>query len=102
NRRDFLELTKLPYSSYYSFGEELAVIQQGTVDRAGLGFAYETVAALIGNSLENADLLLSAREELVRLARAPQRMPRVPLRQVAGPAFLFIDLVGARALRSSA
>ncbi len=102
NRREFLEATKLPYSSYYSFGEELPVIQQGTVDPAGLGFAYETLAALIGNSLENGDLVLSGREELVRLARAPHRMARIPLRQVAGSTFLFVDLVGARTLRGSA
>jgi MinD-like ATPase involved in chromosome partitioning or flagellar assembly len=58
-RRDFLELTKIPYTPYFSFGESLPVVEQGTRDPTGLGYAYETVAAVIGNQLQNADLLLT-------------------------------------------
>src|SRR6266404_1163377 len=59
NRREFLELTKIPYAPYFSFGEGLPVVEQGTTDPTGLGFAYETVAALVANRLQNADILLS-------------------------------------------
>ncbi len=56
NRREFLELTKIPYAPYFSFGERLPVIDQGTTDPTGLRYAYETVAALLGNKLQNAEI----------------------------------------------
>jgi len=46
-RRTFLETTKIPYITYFSFGEKLPVIEQGTNDPAGLGYAYETLTALL-------------------------------------------------------
>jgi cellulose biosynthesis protein BcsQ len=101
NRRAFLELTKIPYTPYFSFGESLPVVEQGTTDPAGLGYAYETVTGLIGNNLQNSELLLSNRDEFVRLARSPNRLPKTPLRDLALPCVLFIDLVGASALRGT-
>jgi class 3 adenylate cyclase/cellulose biosynthesis protein BcsQ len=101
NRRAFLELTKIPYTPYFSFGEGLPVIEQGTTDPAGLGYAYETVTALIGNNLQNSELLLSNRDEFVRLACSPNRLPKTPLRNLALPCVLFIDLVGAGAFRGT-
>jgi cellulose biosynthesis protein BcsQ len=41
SRRDFLATTKIPYVAYFSFGEKLPVLEEGTVDPAGLGYAYE-------------------------------------------------------------
>jgi uncharacterized protein YjbI with pentapeptide repeats/WD40 repeat protein/cellulose biosynthesis protein BcsQ len=68
SKRDFIALTKLPYSPYFSFGEKLAVLEQGTVDPAGLGHAYETLAAVIASRFENIQLLLESRDEYVRRA----------------------------------
>lgn len=66
DRRDFLQLTKIPYISYFSFGEKLPVLEQGTIDPAGLGYAYENLAALIAHNLESVHLLLESRSEFVR------------------------------------
>ena len=63
--KDFLEVTKLPYISYFSFGEKLAVEEQGVNDPAGLGYAYETLAAMIANELESVDRVLTDREKFI-------------------------------------
>jgi hypothetical protein len=68
SRRDFLAITKIPYMSYFSFGEKLPVMEQGTLDPAGLGFAYETLASLVANNLANSELLLRDRSGFVRQA----------------------------------
>jgi hypothetical protein len=91
DRRRFLELTKIPYSPYFSLGEKLPAFEQGTTDPTGLGFAYETVAALISNKLQNTRLLLSNRDEFLRLARSRMRLPKLPLRELPSRPGLFID-----------
>jgi len=68
SRRDFLATTKIPYVAYFSFGEKLPVLEEGTVDPAGLGYAYENLAALIANNLDYADLLLSSRDHFIKAA----------------------------------
>ena len=52
----------------FSFGEKLPVLEQGTIDPAGLGYAYETLAALIANNLESVELLQGDRGGYIRLA----------------------------------
>jgi len=71
DKLEFLELTKLPYISYFSFGEKLPVLEQGTNDPAGLGYAYETLAGLLANRLERVDLLLEDRAAFLRAAGVP-------------------------------
>ncbi|RCV64810.1 Formylglycine-generating enzyme [Methanophagales archaeon] len=61
-RRDILEITKIPYVPYFSFGEKLAVLEQGTNDPVGLGYAYETLAAMLANNLEYLELLKDDRD----------------------------------------
>jgi cellulose biosynthesis protein BcsQ len=68
NKRDFLSITKIPYGAYFSFGEKLPVLEEGTVDPAGLGHAYENLAALLAHNLEHADLLLSSRDQFIKAA----------------------------------
>lgn len=65
NRKDFLELTKIPYIAYFSFGEKLPVIEQGVKDPSGLGYAYETLAAIVANNLINVDWLFDNRDEYI-------------------------------------
>lgn len=91
-RRDFLEVTKIPYTPYFSFGESLPVLEQGTRDPTGLGYAYETVAAVIGNQLQNSDLLLENRDEFIRLARFGSGIPRIPLRKLPARCVLFVEV----------
>lgn len=64
-KKRFLEVTKIPYSSYFSFGEKLPVIEQGTTDPAGLGYAYENLATIISDGFESVEELLGNRDRLV-------------------------------------
>ncbi len=70
NILDVLELTKIPYMTYFSFGEKLAVLEQeqGTVNPTGLGYAYETLASLLANKLKSAEQLMKNRENYVNLS----------------------------------
>ena len=63
-----LEITKLPYVPYFSFGEKLPVIEHGTNDPSGLGYYYENLAALIANGFEDVKLLLEDRDRFIRKA----------------------------------
>ena len=62
----FLESTKLPYIPYFSFGEKLPVLEQGTTDPAGLGHAYESLTAMIAHRCEAVDLLLHNRSDYIQ------------------------------------
>lgn len=68
DHRKILDLTKLPYVPYFSYGEKLPVIEQGTADPQGLGYAIETISALLAHDLEGAKLLADNRTEYVRRA----------------------------------
>ncbi len=54
-----LERTKLPYVAYFSFGEKLPVITEGTSDPQSLGYAYLAAATLIENDFKDAAGLIS-------------------------------------------
>jgi class 3 adenylate cyclase len=99
DRREFLELTKVPYTPFFSFGEGLPVVEQGVTDPAGMGYAYETLAALLANKLENADQLVRNRDDYVRQGRTFDAIPRTSLREIPQEAVLLIELVNAGALR---
>jgi cellulose biosynthesis protein BcsQ len=49
---DALELLRIPYIPYWSFGEPLPVVEEGTSDPMTLGFAYQLLARLIAAGLE--------------------------------------------------
>lgn len=44
---DVIERLRIPYIPYWSFGEELPVVEEGTSDPSGIGQAYEVLARLI-------------------------------------------------------
>jgi MinD-like ATPase involved in chromosome partitioning or flagellar assembly/tetratricopeptide (TPR) repeat protein len=69
--RTFLEISKIPYTTYFSFGEKLPVVEQGTTDPTGLGYAYETLAALIAHRAQSVDRLMKSRDDFVRSASNP-------------------------------
>ena len=64
--RDLLDLIKLPHVSFFSYGESLPVIEQGTNDPGGLGSAYENLAALIARDLQKIELLVNSRDEYIK------------------------------------
>lgn len=74
---ELLNFTKLPYVPYWSFGERVPVLEEGTRDPESLGFALETLTALVANALSSSDLLISNRDSYVAAAR------RGPARQQA-------------------
>jgi cellulose biosynthesis protein BcsQ len=61
NVRNFIEVTKIPYSPFFSFGEKLPVIDQGVSDPTSLGFAYETISSIIAGNFENIENVLRSR-----------------------------------------
>jgi hypothetical protein len=64
----FVELSKLPYIPFFSFGEKLAIIEQGTSDNGGLGYAYESLAGLVANDLAYAARFVEDRDPYIRAA----------------------------------
>jgi cellulose biosynthesis protein BcsQ len=68
NPRNILEVMKLPQISFFSYGETLPVLEQGTSDPSSLGYAYENLAALFANELQNADLLIKNRDTYIKSA----------------------------------
>jgi cellulose biosynthesis protein BcsQ len=49
---DAIELLRIPYIPYWSFGEQLPAILEGTTDPASLGHAYEILARLLSERLD--------------------------------------------------
>jgi MinD-like ATPase involved in chromosome partitioning or flagellar assembly len=64
-RINFLLNTKVPYISYFSFGEKLPVMEEGSSNPTGMGYCYESLAALLANKLDGAYSLLSDRSKLI-------------------------------------
>lgn len=63
--RQALERTKLPYVSFYSFGDNLAVLRDSQSDVTSLGFAFRTAARLVEQNFRDADRLLAIGSRLV-------------------------------------
>ncbi len=59
--KSFIEVTKIPYTPYFSFGEKLPVIEQGVSDPASLGFSYENISSIIVDNFENVEKVLRSR-----------------------------------------
>ncbi|HMG15998.1 MAG TPA: AAA family ATPase [Saprospiraceae bacterium] len=67
--RYILEQVKIPQIDYFSFGEKLAVVEQGTNDPEGMGFIYSKIASLLASdftdikSFVGNDYYISKKEE---------------------------------------
>ncbi len=70
---EFLEATYIPYVPYFSFGENLPVLEQGTNDPGMMGYAYETLAALLAHKLESVEQLMDNRDEFVKSVASYKR-----------------------------
>jgi len=51
--RYVLERLKVPQIDYFSFGEKLAVLEQGVSDPEGMGYVYDKVAAVLANDFSD-------------------------------------------------
>jgi len=63
----------LPYVSYWSFGEQLPVLEEYTPSADQVSFALETVAAVIAQQFDRTDLLADNRDAYVAAARSHAR-----------------------------
>ncbi len=63
--KKILEQIKIPYVPYFSFGEKVAVLEQGTDDPASIGYICENITALIINRLANIDFFLKSRDSYI-------------------------------------
>jgi tetratricopeptide (TPR) repeat protein/cellulose biosynthesis protein BcsQ len=60
-----LPLIRIPHVAHWSFGERLPVLEEGTSDPAGIGYAFETLAALVAHRLEGSALLVANRRAYI-------------------------------------
>ena len=65
-------LLKIPYKTFYAYGERLSVIERGTLDPHDLGYVYENIAAVLANDLQNIHLLTDARDLLIKKAKGEE------------------------------
>ncbi|RKZ79470.1 MAG: hypothetical protein DRR19_24930, partial [Candidatus Parabeggiatoa sp. nov. 1] len=64
----FIEKTYIPYVPYFSFGENLPVLEKDADDPRGLGYAYKIIAALIAHELNSVEQLMDSPSEFVKAA----------------------------------
>ncbi|HYO71089.1 MAG TPA: TIR domain-containing protein [Archangium sp.] len=62
---ELLNHTRIPYVPYWSFGEELPVLEEDGKDPEQLSFSFETLAALLAHGLDGTDLLVRNRDSYV-------------------------------------
>ncbi|MEU0791994.1 hypothetical protein ABZ342_18140 [Amycolatopsis sp. NPDC005961] len=63
----------MPYVSYWTFGEQLPVLAEETPSADQIGFALETVAAVVAHRLDRTDLLARNRDAYVGAVRDSRR-----------------------------
>ena len=63
----------VPYVSYWSFGEQLPVLDEPVPSADQISFALETVAAVIAQQFDRTDVLADNRDAYVAAARSHQR-----------------------------
>jgi cellulose biosynthesis protein BcsQ len=49
---DVLTILRIPYKAYWSFGEPLPVVEDGTRDPTSIGYAYDTLATLVDTGFD--------------------------------------------------
>ncbi|ETX05996.1 KGGVGR-motif variant AAA ATPase [Candidatus Entotheonella palauensis] len=92
--RELLNHIRIPSVPYWSFGERLPVVEKGTDDHDDVGFAFETLAALLAHHLAGHERLLHDRDAYVGA------MQRQTLLERKGPLRVFISYAHAdKALR---
>ncbi|WP_328448574.1 CATRA system-associated protein [Amycolatopsis sp. NBC_00438] len=74
-----LRHTTVPYVSYWSFGEQLPVLDEPVPSADQISFALETVAAVIAQQFDRTTLLADNRDAYVAAARTQRRSYRLDL-----------------------
>lgn len=63
----------VPYVSYWSFGEQLPVLDERTPSSDQISFALETIAAIVAQQFDRTDLLADNRDAYVAAARTQRQ-----------------------------
>jgi MinD-like ATPase involved in chromosome partitioning or flagellar assembly/WD40 repeat protein len=50
--KDALEVLRIPYKAYWSFGEPMPVVEDGVSEPGSIGYAYALLASLVENGLD--------------------------------------------------
>ena len=66
--QQLIERTTIPYFSYWSFGEQLPVVDEPTRAPEFISYHFETLAALVAHRLTKSDLLVESRDSYVSAA----------------------------------
>jgi MinD-like ATPase involved in chromosome partitioning or flagellar assembly len=72
--RQFLDVSRIPYFSVWTFGERLAVLEERDNDPEGISYHFATIAALLARGLEDAGQLCRGRDAYVEVARESRRL----------------------------
>ena len=67
---EILNFTRIPSVPFWSFGEELPVIDKGTDDPDDIGFSLETLAALVAQKFSSTDVLIRNRDIYIDIAKS--------------------------------
>jgi cellulose biosynthesis protein BcsQ/tetratricopeptide (TPR) repeat protein len=62
---ELLPLIRVPHVAKWSFGERLPALEEGTADPQSIGYAFESLAALIANQLQRSELFIANRRVYV-------------------------------------
>ena len=66
--KQLIERTTIPYFAYWSFGEQLPVVDELTRAPGYISYHFETLAALLAHRLTKSDLLVESRDSYVSAA----------------------------------
>ncbi len=98
----------LPYVSYWTFGEELPVMEEQSPTADQISFALETVAAVVAHDFDRTELLAENRDAYVAAVRTEKRTfthdvrvstPR-PTRPLAAELMKYLGELGVRPVLS--
>ena len=78
---EILNFTRIPSIPFWSFGEELPVVDKGTDDPDDIGFPLETLAALVAQKFSSTDVLVRNRDVFVNAAKSGAQILHKPLDQ---------------------
>jgi MinD-like ATPase involved in chromosome partitioning or flagellar assembly len=67
---EILDQTKIPYFTYWSFGERLPVVEERRSDPESISFNIATISALLAHRLAGSERLIKTRDLLLADARA--------------------------------
>lgn len=72
--RQFLDVSRIPYFSVWTFGERLAVLEERDTDPESISYHFATIAALLARGMADAGQLCRSRDAYVEAARSFYRV----------------------------